>query len=437
MDSTEMSISPASQTNKRSRSRSPVKSIEDKDNKSPEWKKNNSESDSDDMFTKTPEAKVERIQIRLGGEVEDTKGYYIPQVGEVLLDTQNRNRYKIISIKGKGVYSCVVEVQNMDSGEKSAIKVLRNNEIMLKSGEKEIKILEKLNLSDLNDRRNIIRLQGHFIFQGHLCIKFEPMGMNLRELITKYGSNTGLSLEAVRSFARQGFIGLYHLRSQKIIHSDSNFYIVKPDNILISPDLRKIKISDLGSALEEGENKITDNLVARYYRPPEIYLGYPYDYSIDVWSFGCTLFELFTGKVLFPGTSDSHMIKLMMEIKGLVPKKIRNQGVYTDKYFDQFNFVYIKNESEGTFTIPITEIKKEKSLGVALDPVSQFIQSENASSNEEDLTRSSIDYLKELPKLQNLLEQCLELDPNERITPDIALKHPFLIKEKPLAPKQN
>jgi Protein kinase domain. len=51
---------------------------------------------------------------------------------------------------------------------------------------------------------------------------------------------------------------------------------------LISHDLRKIKLSDFGSALEEGENKITDNLVARYYRPPEIYFGYPYDYSLDV-----------------------------------------------------------------------------------------------------------------------------------------------------------
>ena len=128
-DSDRMSISPRASI--RSRSRSPIinkiRSI--------------SNSSSDDMFIKTPEIKKDPGQIRLGGDVEDNKGYYVPQVGEVLLDMDNRNRYKINTVKGKGVFSCVVEVQSMDTDEKSAIKVLRNNEVMLKSGEKEIKVL--------------------------------------------------------------------------------------------------------------------------------------------------------------------------------------------------------------------------------------------------------------------------------------------------------
>jgi serine/threonine-protein kinase PRP4 len=46
-----------------------------------------------------------------------------------------------------------------------------------------------------------------------------------------------------------------------------------------------------------------DELVARYYRAPEIILGceLPLEqrYSIDVWAVGCSLFELFTGHFLF------------------------------------------------------------------------------------------------------------------------------------------
>ena len=205
----EMSISPKSKTI-RSRSRSPIPSRKPS-------------SSSDDMFIKTPQAKKDQVQIRLGGETEDTKGYYIPQVGEILLDTQKGCRYKINSVKGKGVFSCVVEVSNLDNNEKSAIKVLRNNDVMRKSGEKEIKILTKLNQSDPNDRRNIIRIQDFFNYQGHLCIKFENLAMNLRDLLNRFGATTGLSLEAVKSFARQGFVSLYHLKSQKIIHADSNF----------------------------------------------------------------------------------------------------------------------------------------------------------------------------------------------------------------------
>jgi serine/threonine-protein kinase PRP4 len=176
------------------------------------------------MFSKTPVPLDTSTsgQVRIGGELEDTSGYYIPQVGELILDPTRSLRFRILSIRGKGVYSCVVEVQCLETREHFALKVLRNNEIMAKSGEKERKVLEKLNSADPNDRRHIIRLFGSFIHQGHLCLQYELMGLSLREVLQKYGSENGLSLEAVKSFARQGFIALYHLRTHKMIHSDSN-----------------------------------------------------------------------------------------------------------------------------------------------------------------------------------------------------------------------
>lgn len=67
------------------------------------------------------------------------------------------------------------------------------------------------------------------------------------------------------------------MKLHKIMHFD-----IKPDNILITEDLRKIKLSDFGNAVIQGDNKITDNLVARFYRPPEVFLGYSCDYAVDV-----------------------------------------------------------------------------------------------------------------------------------------------------------
>lgn len=52
-------------------------------------------------------------------------------------------------------------------------------------------------------------------------------------------------------------------------------------------------------------------------------IGKPYDYGIDMWSVGCTLYELYTGKILFPGKTNNHMIKLAMDIKGKMPNKVR------------------------------------------------------------------------------------------------------------------
>jgi len=52
-------------------------------------------------------------------------------------------------------------------------------------------------------------------------------------------------------------------------------------------------------------------------------IGNSYDYGIDMWSVGCTLYELYTGKILFPGKTNNHMLKLAMDLKGKLPNKVR------------------------------------------------------------------------------------------------------------------
>lgn len=51
-------------------------------------------------------------------------------------------------------------------------------------------------------------------------------------------------------------------------------------------------------------------------------LGLPYDHPMDIWSVGCCLFELYIGKVLFPGSTNNDMLRLHMELKGPFPKKM-------------------------------------------------------------------------------------------------------------------
>lgn len=49
-------------------------------------------------------------------------------------------------------------------------------------------------------------------------------------------------------------------------------------------------------------------MVSRYYRAPEIIIGYPYDYGIDTWSIACTLYEMYTGEFLFTGRNNSDIL---------------------------------------------------------------------------------------------------------------------------------
>jgi serine/threonine-protein kinase PRP4 len=64
-------------------------------------------------------------------------------------------------------------------------------------------------------------------------------------------------------------------------------------------------------------------------------LGVPYDPALDVWSVGCTLYELYTGKILFPGRSNNQMLLHMMELKGRFNGKMIKRAKLGDVYFDE------------------------------------------------------------------------------------------------------
>lgn len=66
-----------------------------------------------------------------------------------------------------------------------------------------------------------------------------------------------------------------------------------------------INFSDFGlsraMSTQKGED-LTEYVVTRYYRAPEVMLSsHEYTKSVDMWSVGCTLGEVLTGKFLFPG----------------------------------------------------------------------------------------------------------------------------------------
>nr|GME02180.1 serine/threonine-protein kinase prpf4B [Ipomoea batatas] len=245
----------------------------------------------DDIFGESPAAvhktgKGDGLIIERSGlhdNWDDAEGYYSYRFGEVLDD-----RYEIIASHGKGVFSTVVRARDLKAKpgdpEEVAIKMIRNNGTMYKAGMEELVILKKLVGVDPEDRRHCVRFLSSFKYRNHLCLVFESLHMNLREVLKKFGRNIGLKLTAVRTYAKQLFISLKHLKNCGVLHSD-----IKPDNMLVNEGKNVLKLCDFGNAMFAGKNEITPYLVSRFYRAPEIILGLPYDHPIDMWSVGCCL----------------------------------------------------------------------------------------------------------------------------------------------------
>ena len=374
------------------------------------------DEDDDDMFAEAPmKPKVETktaqaLDVKLMDNWDDPEGYYITMLGELIED-----RYHVTQNLGRGMFSSVVRATDRRTGSPVAIKIVRNNETMRKAGVKEIDILKDIAANDPDDKKHLIRLQRYFDHKGHLCMVFENLSMNLREVLKKFGRDVGINIKAIRAYAQQLFLGLSLLKKCQYIHAD-----LKPDNILVNEARSTIKICDLGSASPITENATAPYLVSRFYRAPEVILGISYDYGIDMWSIGCTLFELYTGKILFTGRNNNGMLRAIMECRGKFPHKLLRRGTLTYEYFDDLlNF-------QAQETDKVTGRTMVKMIDIKAKPVrdlrSRLVPKDKRMSEQER---------KELDLFVDLLDKCLDLRPEKRITPNDALKHPFIARTKP------
>ena len=373
----------------------------------------------DDMFADPPsDPKLaddttlgRTIVSKLDGHVVDSwsdpDGYYRVVVGEIL-----DARYYVQAILGKGVYSSVVRALDRTCEQVVAIKIIRDNDVMKRAAQKEVNLLRELAQADPDARRHIVQLSRTFVHRRHTCMVLENMDLNLRDVLRKFGKNVGINIQAVRSYARQIFLALSLLHQCHIIHAD-----LKPDNILVDESHAKLKICDLGSATSASENELSPYHDTRFYLAPEIILGCSHDTSIDTWSVGCTLFELYAGVVLFPGNDNNHMLLLIQQCRGRLPKSMSQKGAFAAQHFDVDSGVFVaKAFGAGA------ELQRHMA---APSRQSSSIRARLATIAIADPSASALDQ-EGVRHLSDLLERCLELDPTRRIRPEDALAHPFL-----------
>ena len=318
---------------------------------------------------------------------DDEKGDY-----QIIMKDHIGYRYEILKLFGKGSFGQVCECYDHKKKSKLALKIIKNKSKFHKQAAVEVKILHILRESDSKNSRNIIQMKNYFLFRSHICITFELISISLYDFL-KLNGFVGLSEGLIKSFALQMLNALEFLSYLGIIHCD-----LKPENVLlVNSKKRDIKLIDFGSSCEVND-KIHTYIQSRFYRAPEIILGIPYGCSIDMWSLGCILVELYTGKPLFPGESEKDQFLFILSYLGMPPDDILAAAGRRNNFFDG-NELKIKVFTNGNSVI-VGEFSVEKVLQGADKEFAEFVKS------------------------------CLAWDPNKRLKPIEGLMHPWILGKK-------
>jgi glycogen synthase kinase 3 beta len=137
---------------------------------------------------------------------------------------------------------------------------------------------------------------------------------NLNRMIRNFTKNKEeFPIFLAKLYAFQMARALAFMHSQGVLHRD-----IKPQNILIDPSTNRVYICDFGSAKKfNGEEQNVAYICSRYYRAPELIFGNTdYDSSIDIWSFGCVIAEMFLGKPIFQGETTVDQLLQIIKILG-------------------------------------------------------------------------------------------------------------------------
>lgn len=359
---------------------------------------------------------------------DDAEGFYKLIANELV----DGGRYRMIKNLGRGVYANVAQAEDISIESETsknklvAIKMCRRNDRMRGATQKEVETIRKLNDADPQDKRHIIRSLGSFDHKGHLCAVFEHMSKNLRDLL-KEDAGHGVTLPAIKSFSRQMFVALQYLQTHQIVHCD-----LKPDNILVSLDLKVIKICDFGTAVDRRDIEANPEIASRFYRAPEIILGLELGYGIDMWAIGCTIYELWTGKILFTGGSNNEMIKTFMNCLGWPTEKLLKKG-NLQNVLEHFEagppLKFISQEvDERTKQVTIRKIVQQKKIPRDLKS--------RINDATRGITKDNVPPEKELNDFVDLLGACLNFNPEKRMQPKDALSHKFFPQPR-MVPRPN
>ncbi|XP_063519393.1 mitogen-activated protein kinase 12 isoform X1 [Pongo pygmaeus] len=323
-------------------------------------------------------------------------GFYRQEVTKTAWEV--RAVYRDLQPVGSGAYGAVCSAVDSRTGAKVAIKKLYRpfqSDLFAKRAYRELRLLKHMRhenviglldvftpdetLDDFTDLKVPCSGPWHQVCGRYLVMPF--MGTDLGKLM----KHEKLGEDRIQFLVYQMLKGLRYIHAAGIIHRD-----LKPGNLAVNEDC-ELKILDFGLA-RQADSEMTGYVVTRWYRAPEVILNWMRytqteltraSISVDIWSVGCIMAEMITGKTLFKGSDHLDQLKEIMKVTGTPPAEFV-QRLQSDE---------AKNYMKG-----LPELEKKDFASI--------------------LTNAS-------PLAVNLLEKMLVLDAEQRVTAAEALAHPY------------
>ncbi|XP_075982840.1 uncharacterized protein LOC142981062 isoform X3 [Anticarsia gemmatalis] len=308
-----------------------------------------------------------------------------------------RNRITIFSSIHQGFSSRIYKCKDLNEGKYYALKVTKE---YYRNAAIEVGLM-------LQDLQECTSKNSYFILE----IIYSSGAMNEWFWLTDYypknlnealvANKKSFHIDMVQMLSRQLVAAVNMLTNYSIVHTD-----IKPHHILLDSTNNKLKLAGFDRARYGYDLDVRPGTGTANYRAPEIILGFPADYAIDVWSTAVVMFEMATGQELFPGWQNKIILYKQLCTVGPIDQEMLDNSTNKDKYIADEKYMKLLNSDYRTFQNVYKNDRLGKTLFATYD--------EEWKRNRADWQVTKDTYKIEM--LLQLLEQMLVMNPRYRMS---------------------
>ncbi|XP_048355199.1 mitogen-activated protein kinase 11 isoform X2 [Sphaerodactylus townsendi] len=301
-------------------------------------------------------------------------GFYKQDLNKTVWEVPQR--YQRLTPVGSGAYGSVCSAYDTKTRQKVAVKKLSRpfqSLIHARRTYRELRLLKHMKHENVIGLLDVFTPAVSIEDFNEVYLVTNLMGADLNNIV----KCQKLTDDHIQFLIYQLLRGLKYIHSAGIIHRD-----LKPSNLAVNEDC-ELRILDFGLA-RHTDSEMTGYVVTRWYRAPEVILNWMhYTQTVDIWSVGCIMAEMITGRPLFKGNDHLDQLTEIMKVTGTPTQD------FVQKLQSQDAKNYIKS---------LPKVQKKDFAAILKYPN---------------------------PLAVNLLEKMLVLDAEKRITAAEALAHPY------------